>query len=177
MNNNQNDPTQNTQDGPQAQGQTLGEEQLARPHALQPAMVDSDQQARQSQGQGSAGGQANQPSTVFGNLTLGGALFVVLWPLIAVAAYHYGVAKKADEVLAAGVRSRPGIVVGNVQREVESHVDAGLPLGTAINKANAQFQAYAKRGYVVLDSNAILAAPGSVDPRQAARAVTAEDQK
>lgn len=108
-----------------------------------------------------SGADAHVPSTVFGNLTLGGALVVILWPLLALAGYHFLVVQKSDDVLAAAIKSRPGVVVGNVQRTVQAGVESGLPLNQSINKANAQFQAYAKRGYVVLDSNAVLAAPNS----------------
>ncbi len=97
--------------------------------------------------------------TVFGGLTLGGALFAVFWPVVVIAGYHFGFAKKQDDALAAALQLRPGVYVADVRQFVQAGMNSGLPVTQAIARANQQFLTLGQRGYIVLDSNSVLASP------------------
>lgn len=97
--------------------------------------------------------------TVFGGLTLGGALFAVFWPVVVVAGYHFGFAKAHGDALEAAIRLRPGVYVADVRQFVQAGMNSGLPVTQAIARANQQFMTLGQRGYIVLDSNSVLASP------------------
>ena len=96
---------------------------------------------------------------VFFGLTLGQAFLALGWPvllLVGVFTFHLDSRLKAIE---AGVRSRPAVKVVNVAETMRGLIRSGLTADQAIVKADQEFQRYADAGYIVLDNNAVMAAP------------------
>lgn len=96
---------------------------------------------------------------VFFGLTLGQAFLALGWPvllLVGVFTFHLDSRLKAIE---AGVRSRPAVKVVNVAETMRGLIRSGLTSDQAIVKADQEFQRYADAGYIVLDNNAVMAAP------------------
>lgn len=99
---------------------------------------------------------------VFFGLTVGQAFVALSWPVLLLAAifsFHLDGRLKAIEL---GVRSRPAIKVVNVAETMRGLMKSGLTTDEAIVKADQQFQRYADAGYIVLDNNAVMAAPKGV---------------
>lgn len=101
------------------------------------------------------------PAVFFG-LTLGQSALLLGWPLLVASLLFAFVLKPRIEAIEEGVRSRPGIKTVNVGSRMRALVDTGLSSEGAIKKASSEFEAYAAAGYVVIDNNAILAAPEKV---------------
>lgn len=96
-------------------------------------------------------------------MSLGQVIVCLAWPvLLLVAGYAFLLAKKSDvEMLEEAVRARPAIKVVDVTAVMRAYVGQGLSADQAITEANASFQRLGKAGYVVIDQNAVLAAPES----------------
>lgn len=78
--------------------------------------------------------------------------------------YAFALAKK-DEVqaLEAAVRARPAVKVVDVTAVMRANIAKGMSADDAITQANASFQRLGRAGYIVIDSNAVLAAPPSAE--------------
>jgi hypothetical protein len=99
--------------------------------------------------------------TVFLGLTLAQAIVMLAWPALLLAALYAFYLPKARDlaVLEAAIRSRPALKVVDVSALVRSHIATGLSADAAIDKANADMQRLGRAGYVVIDSNAVMASP------------------
>jgi len=99
--------------------------------------------------------------TVFLGLSLGQAIVVLAWPVLLLSAlYGFVLAKKEDvQALEAAVRARPAVMVVDVTEVMRANIAKGMSADDAVMQANASFQRLARAGYIVIDSNAVLASP------------------
>ena len=107
-------------------------------------------------------GKKHSSEGVFLGLSLGQALVALSWPVLLLAAvfsFHLDTRLKAIE---AGVRSRPAIKVVNVADTMRGLIKSGMTADQAFEAADQKFRRYADAGYIVIDNNAVMAAPNGV---------------
>lgn len=108
-----------------------------------------------------SGGHDAHPK-VFLGLTLGQAALMLSFPVILASAAYAFHLRPRYEALELGIRTRPAIKVVNVSDTMRALIKDGATVEEAIARSNARFQKYADAGYIVIDNNAVMAAPKQV---------------
>lgn len=76
-----------------------------------------------------------------------------------VAILHLAYFQPRLEAAAAAVAARPPLAVVNVDEVLRQNINTGMDSAAAIRAAEAQFKELGDHGYIVINNNAVLAAP------------------
>lgn len=103
-----------------------------------------------------------QKLAVFMGFTLMQAIFVIFWPLAAMAGAWYLLINPRLNAIEAGLKSRPSIHVADIRKRVNSHVQQGKTASEAVHAVENEFKRLSAHGYVVLPADSVMSAPDEV---------------